>query len=401
MFGSASNSVSGGGGGGGGAAIKDFSVDAQRRMFIEKQALEKQLAEEARSSRKHKQSSSSSSIRKTQRAAAGVIGDDDDDSIHHDDDEFSLDSEESFYVGIERADYTQPDNLALYGGGRSGDGSNGDNADSLHENWKEEDRLGISHVSIAIIHRQDGGPTSSSTTTEKILDWDADIPILHDEKSRSSLHAFMNGSSGAGLSNSKKDVLVAMPLVGSSGSGTTNLLQWKEENKLNDDKEGDDTTDQVYQHKAAEGKMFIDKILSAPTNTTSTMTSNTDAASSSSMRSAVPAVGLGGDGGEGTYPTLSPLQMYIPGITTAGSVPTGGGGKPVPEGEVNFMRQMRERELRKEEAAKVVARTMQEMREMIAAAASTPTDSTDEDSTAMKLVDANALMKKLEEFMVQ
>jgi len=93
--------------------------------------------------------------------------------------------------------------------------------------------------------------------------------------------------------------------------------------------------------------------------------------------------------------------MYIPGITTAGSVPTGGGGKPVPEGEVNFMRQMRERELRKEEAAKVVARTMQEMREMIASAASNPTDSTDEDSTAMKLVDANALMKKLEEFMVQ
>ncbi|KAL7439170.1 hypothetical protein ACHAXH_009057 [Discostella pseudostelligera] len=391
MFGSASNSVSSGGGGGG-AAIKDFSVDAQRRMFIEKQALEKQLAEEARS-RKHKKSS------KSQRAAAGVIGDDDDDSIHNDDDEFSLDSEESFYVGIERADYTQPDNLALYGGGRGG--GNGDIADSLHENWKEEDRLGISHVSIAIIHRQDGGPTRSSTTTEKILDWDADIPILHDEKSRSSLHAFMNGSSGAGLSNSKKDVLVAMPLVGSSGSGTTNLLQWEEENKLNDDEEGDDTIDQVYQHKAAEGKMFIDKILSAPTNTTSTMTSNTDAASSSSMRSAVPAVGLGGDGGGGTYPTLSPLQMHIPGITSVGSVPTGGGGKPVPEGEVNFMRQMRERELRKEEAAKVVARTMQEMREMIASAASNPTDSTDEDSTAMKLVDANALMKKLEELMVK
>lgn len=391
MFGSASNSVSSGGGGGG-AAIKDFSVDAQRRMFIEKQALEKQLAEEARS-RKHKKSS------KSQRAAAGVIGDDDDDSIHNDDDEFSLDSEESFYVGIERADYTQPDNLALYGGGRGG--GDGDNADSSHENWKEEDRLGISHVSIAIIHRQDGGPTSSSTTTEKLLDWDADIPILHDEKSRSSLHAFMNGSSGAGLSNSKKDVLVAMPLVGSSGSGTTNLLQWEEENKLNDDEEGDDTIDQVYQHKAAEGKMFIDKILSAPTNTTSTMTSNTDAASSSSMRSAVPAVGLGGDGGGGTYPTLSPLQMHIPGITSVGSVPTGGGGKPVPEGEVNFMRQMRERELRKEEAAKVVARTMQEMREMIASAASNPTDSTDEDSTAMKLVDANALMKKLEELMVK
>jgi hypothetical protein len=230
------------------------------------------------------------------------------------------------------------------------------------------------------------------------VDWDADIPILYDEKNRSSsLHAFMNGSSGAvdnvGVGKSKKNMLVAMPLVGSGTSGTTNLLNWNEDHVLKDDnaRGGENSDDQVYQHKAAEGKMFIDKILSAPTtNAPATTMAPTFDAASTTVRSS----------GGGTYPTLSPLQMYIPGISVTGNGGGGGGGNAAVKGEDNFMRQLRERELRREENARVVARTMQEMRDVIASAASS-TAHTDAESTETTIVDANALMKRLEELMVE
>lgn len=409
------------------SGAKDFSVDAQRRMFIEKQALEKHLAEEARGSkeRHHKRHHKS----RTTTTTSSNRDDDDDDSIiadnnnHHDndsdnDDEFSLDSEESVYVGIERADYTQPDNLALYGGnnlhGRSSYSSHYENEEGEE---KKEDRLGISHVSIAIINRQQQQQQQQQGGPQIVLDWDADIPILHDEKSSSSLHEFMNGTTrnSAGdvagkSSTSKKNVLVAMPLVGGIssnnkvGNGNTNLLTWNDEDhhcgKQRGGGEDSDTIDQVYQHKAAEGKMFIDEILSAITTTTSTTASTTIAiadAASSTMRSA--SVGGEGVGGGGTYPKLSPLQMYIPGIVASEN---GRGGKSALVEDNNFMRQMRERELRKEEKARVVERAMQEMREMIATAdADITTDKADADPTGVTLVDANALMKKLEELMVE
>ena len=392
-----------------GGGMKDFSVDAQRRMFIEKQAREKQLAEEARS-RKHsnKSYSSSSHSRGVGKASSrGVVGDDDDDSINNnqnnknnddDDDAYSLDSEESFYVGIERADYTQPDNFSLYGGGVGNGDNNSANSHDANRN-EDIDRLGISHNgSIAIIHRQQGEGGITDNKNEKLVDWDADIPILYDEKNRSSsLHAFMNGSSGAvdnvGAGKSKKNMLVAMPLVGSGTSGTTNLLNWNEDHVLKYDnaRGGENSDDQVYQHKAAEGKMFIDKILSAPTtNAPATTMAPTFDAASTTVRSS----------GGGTYPTLSPLQMYIPGISVTGNGGGGGGGNAAVKGEDNFMRQLRERELRREENARVVARTMQEMRDVIASAASS-TAHTDAESTETTIVDANALMKRLEELMVE
>ena len=85
------------------------------------------------------------------------VGDDDDDSIA--DNDWSLDSEESFYVGIERVDYAQPDALALYGE------VVGDDAAAA-----KEDRFGVGRASAALASSMEEGRRAAS-------DWDADVPV--------------------------------------------------------------------------------------------------------------------------------------------------------------------------------------------------------------------------------
>eukprot|EP00584_Thalassiosira_punctigera_P005026 CAMPEP_0172534676 /NCGR_PEP_ID=MMETSP1067-20121228/6951_1 /TAXON_ID=265564 ORGANISM="Thalassiosira punctigera, Strain Tpunct2005C2" /NCGR_SAMPLE_ID=MMETSP1067 /ASSEMBLY_ACC=CAM_ASM_000444 /LENGTH=364 /DNA_ID=CAMNT_0013319491 /DNA_START=158 /DNA_END=1252 /DNA_ORIENTATION=+ len=355
--------------------LKDFSVDAQRRMFVEQQERERREAENKKASRQAKRMSAVSasgaqgapsgvalsglmSILEGGRGAKKVtVGADDDDSIA--DDDWSLDSEESFYVGIERADYAQPDNLEMYG-------------EEKEEDFEpKEDRFGISRVSVAIINREggngDGGPG-------RLIDWDADIPI-HDEKS-SSLYDFMNGSSGiaAKASSTNKDNFVAMPLAGSA-------LEWAEEGKLRED---DAAVDQVYQHKAAEGKAFIDKIVNAPSEArggdASTGSSSMACPPTAPEMDTPPGMTPGSVGGiRGTYPVLSPLALFSPGITAPGS--------KVAEGEDNGLRQMRERELRKEASADA-NRKMKDLKKLIAAK-----------KDASGKVDANEMMKMLERLM--
>lgn len=339
--------------------LKDFSVDAQRRMFIEQQERERQVAENKKASRKIKQATAgatgvalSGMMANMENGGAAkrvVVGDDDDDSIA---DDWSLDSEESFYVGIERADYAQPDNLEMYG-------------ESKEDDYElKEDRLGISRVSVAIINRE---KTSGKTAA---LDWDANIPI-NDEGKSSSLYEFMNGASGGGMkaSKSKKDIVVAQPLVGSS-------LDWKEEGKLGED---DAAIDQVYQHKAAEGKMFIDKLVGAPSSTTPGK--GNDASTVGSM--VTPGMDMMTPGGKsvggGNYPVLSPMALFSPGITTPGVV----------EGEDNGVRQMRERQLKKEANVESIQK-MTDLKKMIA---------TTKDSKGQ--VDAFALMKKIEKMLAE
>lgn len=336
--------------------LKDFSVDAQRRMFIEQQERERKEAENKKESRK---------IKKATAGATGValsglmanmengtnkpkvhVGDDDDDSI--DGDDWSVNSEESFYVGIERADYAQPDNLEMYGEEKDDD-----------DYELKEDRLGISRVTVSIINREFTVEESGKT------DWDADIPI-HEAKT-SSLYDFMNGPGGGGSSkgaSSKKDIVVNVPLIGSS-------LEWKEGSKLGDDDAG---VDQVYQHKAAEGKMFIDKLVSSPSGKGGAGDVSTAAGT---LMPVTPGAGVPKSvGGGGDYPVLSPMALFSPGITTPGS--------KIVEGENNGVRQMRERELRKE-AATSATRKMVDLKKMIA---------TTKDGSGK--VDAFTLMKTLE-----
>ena len=328
---------------------KDFSVDAQRRMFQETQERERAEAEAKKASRKIKQA--------TAGAAGGValsglmanlesdkpktvtIGDDDDDSLG---DDYSLGSEESFYVGIERADYAQPNNLEMYG------------EEEKDDYEIKEDRLGISRVSIAIVNREDKAGLSGS-------DWDAAIPI-HADKS-SSLHDFMNGSvENVKASRSKKDTVVAMPIIGTS-------LEWKEEAKLGD--ADDAAVDQVYQHRAAEGKMFIEKMIGGDSSGVATP----GAMATPGAKSAV-----GSGAGGGTYPVISPMALFSPGITTPGT-------DRVVEGEDNAVRQMRERELKKNASAES-AKKMTEFKKFIA---------TNKDGSGK--VDAFRLMKQLEKMM--
>lgn len=332
--------------------LKDFSVDAQRRMFVQAQERERQAAENKKASRKIKQTTAGadsiamsglmSSLENGTPAKSKMqlVGADDDDSIA---DDWSLGSEESFYVGIERADYAQPDNLEMYG-------------EEKEEDYEiKEDRLGISRVSVAIVNRADNG---------KVEDWDADIPI-HDEKS-SSLHEFMNGvGAGAGKARAaKKDVTVAMPLVGT-------MLEWKEESKLGD--EGDAAIDQVYEHKAAEGKTFIDKFVGS--------SSTPGKSGSVAAEMATPGAKSTG-GGEGHYPVLSPMALFSPGITTPGV-------DKVVEGEDNGVRQMREREL-KRAASTDAHNKMAQMKKLI---------SSSKDSKGK--VDAYAMMKQMEKLMAE
>ncbi|KAL7529085.1 hypothetical protein ACHAXR_002787 [Thalassiosira sp. AJA248-18] len=341
--------------------LKDFSVDAQRRMFVQAQERERQAAENKKASRKIKQTTAGATnavaisglMSNLETGGAGLntptkskmqlVGEDDDDSIA---DDWSLDSEESFYVGIERADYAQPNNLEMYG-------------EEKEEDYEvKEDRLGISRVSVAIVNREgvNGGK----------LDWDADIPI-HDEKS-SSLHEFMNGinvGGGSKASRAKRDVTVAMPLVGTS-------LDWKEESKLGED---DAAIDQVYQHKAAEGKMFIDKLVGESSNASPGKDDTSTVAAMATPGTAVKSVG-----GGGTYPALSPMALFSPGITTPGA-------DKIVDGEDNGVRQMREREIRKDASADANNK-MLSLKKLIA---------TTKDGSGK--VDAFVLMKQLEKMM--
>lgn len=323
---------------------KDFSVDAQKRMFLEQQERERQAAENRRATRKIRQASAGaggavalSGLMSSLEGGAGgdgaapaakarvrVVGDDDDDSIGDGGDDWSVGSEESFYVGIERADYAQPDNLEMYG-------------ESKDEDYElKEDRLGISRVSVALINMQNRASADGGK-----LDWDADLPAVHDEKSGSSLHEFMNASSGGGAkSSSGKNVVVATPLVGST-------LDWKEEGTLAED--DDAAIDQVYQHKAAEGKMFIDKL-----------------------------VGEGSGPSPGVNPVLGPMAIFSPLQ-----------GASVVEGEDNGLRQMRERELRKDASAQA-AKKMAELKKLIASS---------KDSRGK--VDAFDIMKQIEKMMAE
>jgi len=403
--------------------LQDFSVEAQRRMFIEQQERERQAAETKKASRKAKQVSDRADNKNA--AVSGValsglmsnlennngvgttnnntnnnnttkkvnVGEDDDDSIG-DDDCWSLDSEESFYVGIERADYAQPNNLEMYGEEKKED----------EKNYElKEDRFGISRVSMAIINREGNVSEDGNKGEGKVLammdDWDVDIPI-HDEKS-SSLYEFMNGMKGNNLNNakasSKKDNFVAMPIVGSS-------LDWKEESKLTEDDNA--AIDQVYEHKAAEGKAFIDKIVNAPSESTTPGKDggndyggggSEDGSTVASMACPPTTPGTtmlmtpgmktprGGSRvvGGGNYPVISPMALFSPGLTTTG----GGGGTKVVEGEDNGLRQMRERELRKE-ASSDATKKMRDFKEMIA---------TKKDGNGK--VDAHEMMKMLEKLM--
>ncbi len=310
--------------------LKDFSVVAQRRMFMEQQERERAAAEAKKQSRKIKaatvaagasgimMSGMMNNLENTK--STRVVGDDDDVSIG---DDYSVGSEESFYVGIERADYAQPDNFEIYG----------EEKEDLEE---KEDRLGISRVSVKVINREGGDNNESS------INWDTDIPI-HSEKS-SSLYEFMNGSAStkAASGMAKKDVVVAKPLIGSS-------LDWKEENKL---KANDDGVEQVYEQEAAEGKFFINKLVETSqesrgqglTVDVSNPTSPGEATTSSSP------------GVPGNVPILSPMALFSPIATGA-----------VTNQEDNAVRQMREREVKKDALANANKEVLAKVKELVAA----------------------------------
>ena len=187
------------------SGLTNFSVDAQRRMFVEQQECERQIAEAKKATRRASRKVHSSN----------AVNDDDDYSVNDDDDN-SVDSEDSFYVGIERADYTQPDTTEMYG---YDDGMN---------RGGEEDRLGIARIGGWLMGGEVGMIKKLS---------------LHDEMSGSSLHEFMNGVGGRrldGESPRRKNTIVAVPL-------TDTNISWSENGKLGDT--DDDGVDQVYQHK--------------------------------------------------------------------------------------------------------------------------------------------------------
>jgi len=299
--------------------MKDFSVEAQRRMFMEQQEKERAVAEAKKQSRKIKAATAAggssgimlsgvmSNLENTK--STRVIGDDDDDSIGED---YSVGSEESFYVGIERADYAQPDNFEIYG----------EEKEDLEE---KEDRLGISRVSVKVIDRGGGDGEESG-----VINWDSEIPV-HSEKS-SSLYEFMIGSSASG--GPKKEVVVAKPLIGSS-------LDWKEENKL---EANDDGVEQVYEQEAAEGKFFINKLVEGANEPRGKgLTVNV-----SSPRSPGEATAAA----PGNAPILSPMSLFSPIATGA-----------VSNQEDNAVRQMREREMKKDALQDAMAK----VKELIAA----------------------------------
>ncbi len=306
--------------------LKDFSVDAQRRMFMEQQEKERAAAEARKQSRKIKAATAAGGASDIMMSgmmsnvenskSPRLVGDDDDDSIG---DDYSIGSEESFYVGIERADYAQPDNFEIYGEEKA----------DLDE---KEDRLGISRVSVKVINLEGGDSNASS------INWDTDIPI-HSEKS-SSLYEFMNGSTSTKTASgmSKKDVVVAKPLIVSS-------LDWKEENKL---QVNDDDVEQVYEQEAAEGKFFINKLVGTaqePRGQGLTV----DVSYPMSPEATTIAT-------SGNPPILSPLSLFSP-------VATGS----VANQEDNAIRQMRERELKKDVLEDANKEVLAKVKELIAA----------------------------------
>mmetsp|Transcript_24920 Transcript_24920/g.56859 ORF Transcript_24920/g.56859 Transcript_24920/m.56859 type:complete len:334 (+) Transcript_24920:154-1155(+) len=319
--------------------MKDFSVETQRKMFMEAQEKARQAAENKRNTRKIRSATAGASgialsgmmanMENPRPGGRTVVGDDDDDSLGGDD--YSVDSEESFYVGIERADYAQPDSLEMYGTGSDGDLE------------IREDLLGISRASVAIINRTGGDG--------KVTDWDGEL-VIHDEKT-SSLYDFMHGTTSR--DGKRQSAVVGRPIVGSG-------LDWTEESKLGD---GDaDAGDQVYEHGAAEGKAFIDKLVG-------------DSSSSAAVGGpATPGKSEADAGREGSLPVLSPMALFSPGIT--GPVKSGG------DGESNAVRQMREREIRKDAAAEKMA----EIKKLVMSK---------KDNSGM--VDAEALMKQMEALM--
>ena len=297
------------------SGLKDFSVDAQRRMFVEQQERERRIAEDRKASRRAGRARSAGGA----AAKTAVVVDDDDYSVddENDDGDRSINSEESFYVGIERADYAQPDSAEIYGGEEEDDGGGGGRGP------RGEDRLGIARVGgVGVVVGSD---------------WDADVIPIHNEGCGSFLHDFMNGvvASGGGGRQSARGInpVVAVPHVDQDvgwtersgrGPGTTGA----------DDDDDAGGVDQVYNHGAAEGKAFIETIVAG---------------------------GASPPGGEAAVPVLSPVAMYSP------SIVFGVGGA-----EDNGARQMRERELRREASADAVRR-MAGLRDAIAAAAATGT----------------------------
>lgn len=353
--------------------LKDFSVESQRRMFIQEQERERQAAEFRRSSRKITRASLSGSnsgepsssvmmsgLMYNLESGNGAfqpktqVGDDDDDSIA---DDLSLDSEESFYVGIERADYTQPNNLEMYG----------------HEKEAtefKEDRLGISRVSAAIVNCEKGsGPYGNEDESSPLF--------IHDEKS-SSLHGFMTGNPSI---HSKRDIVVAMPMevVGIDYRGF----------KVEDDM----SHAQVYQQEAAEGKMFINKIVeaSAPNADTSVVNNSTTTPTRQQMKNTpfttpgAQSIGTNVSVTTGNYPVLSPMALFSPLAT---------GGAAV-KGEDNALRQLREREIRKDASVEANAALIEKVKELQKYLANAVGEQNDGDGT----VDAAKLTMKLEQIM--
>lgn len=270
--------------------LKDFSVESQRRTFIAEQERERAAAENRRSSRRvTKAASSSNGVQ-----LSGLISRlDDDDSVGS----CSVGSEESFYVGIERADYTSPNNLEMYG-------------EESKDFVEREDRLGIGRVGVKV--------------------WEKNDIMVHEESS--DLYSFMTGKKETGASSgaTKKDVLVAMPLV-------VNGINYKQSNLI-----GEEDHSQVYQQEAAEGKMFINKLVEGdksagdeetvadmvnqPTTTPAKRNVNTPFTTPGTAKTAR----------GGHYPVISPMALFSPYV---GKVSTG---------EDNAMRQLREREIRKD-----------------------------------------------------
>jgi len=320
-------------------------------MFIQEQERERQAAEFRKSSRKILKASLSGSgsgasssimisglMSQLETGKSGFepktrVGDDDDDSIA---DDWSQDSEESFYVGIERADYTQPNNLEMYG--REDD-----------EAEVKEDCLGISRLSAAAVDSEKGVDRS------KIC--------FHD-------HSFITG-------NAMKDVLVTKP-IGVMG------LDYRG-NVLFDDS---DSNAQVYQQEAAEGKMFINKLIadSKPGGIEHVM--NVPATTPAKSQNvnvapfATPGARIAGPDASlpktGQFPLLSPLTLFSP-LATRGKVI---------EGEDNAMRQMRERQIRRESADEANAALAEKWREVEVLIASLG------DGESGK-IDASELAKKL------
>lgn len=268
--------------------LKDFSVESQRRAFIAEQENERAAAESRRTSRRITKATSRNGVDPIQMS--GMMSRlDDDDSVGS----CSIGSEESFYVGIERADYTSPDNLEMYG--------------ESQDYVAKEDRLGIGRV--------------------KIWEDKSHDVIFHEEGS--SLYTFMTGGKDEkhASSTSKKDVLVAMPLV-------VDGINYRQ--GLN----GEMDHSQVYQQNAAEGKMFINKMLegsSAAGDDTVAEVVNQPTTTPARGQSKAPfTTPRTGAKTRGHYPTISPMTLFSPyiGETSAG--------------EDNTIRQLREREIRKD-----------------------------------------------------